>query len=283
MALHGRTDRLGDHQADPGSFGVGLIAADMHDQIGLDSPNPVLDRRTELRRPCHPVLRWEQRRRLPVLNQAVSERRPFFRRPDTIARPARVRIRSRKPCTRARRRLFGWKVRLPLATAVSPHCIWPSHPPRTSRCARANTMAVGKLMRLARNRRRNRQVLREIQRFPGSQPYRRRSGDCSRVLTCVRWVKPVPLTPLIALRPAKNVHCCNNCHASSGGCQKPLRNVAERLAPRDKTVSFSQCRFPLGTPMRTKRRCPFSHSEVGYACSRRYAAKRGRRPIHTCG
>ena len=37
-----------------------------------------------------------------------------------MARPARVRIRRRKPCTRARRRLFGWKVRLPLATAVSP-------------------------------------------------------------------------------------------------------------------------------------------------------------------
>ena len=29
-----------------------------------------------------------------------------------IARPARVRIRKRKPCVLARRRLFGWKVRL---------------------------------------------------------------------------------------------------------------------------------------------------------------------------
>jgi hypothetical protein len=36
-----------------------------------------------------------------------------------MERPARVRIRKRKPCTRARRRLFGWKVRLPLATAFS--------------------------------------------------------------------------------------------------------------------------------------------------------------------
>ena len=33
-----------------------------------------------------------------------------------MARPARVRIRVRKPCTRARRRLFGWYVRLPFAT-----------------------------------------------------------------------------------------------------------------------------------------------------------------------
>jgi len=53
------------------------------------------------------------------VDQAVSERRPLRRRPVTMARPARVRIRSRKPWTLARRRLFGWKVRLPLATTVS--------------------------------------------------------------------------------------------------------------------------------------------------------------------
>src|SRR6478609_8575479 len=35
-----------------------------------------------------------------------------------MARPARVRMRSRKPCVLARRRLFGWKVRL--LTVVSP-------------------------------------------------------------------------------------------------------------------------------------------------------------------
>lgn len=37
--------------------------------------------------------------------------RPLARRPARIARPARVRIRSRKPCVFARRRLLGWKVR----------------------------------------------------------------------------------------------------------------------------------------------------------------------------
>lgn len=44
--------------------------------------------------------------------QAESSLRPLRRRADTMARPARVRIRSRKPCVLARRRLFGWKVRL---------------------------------------------------------------------------------------------------------------------------------------------------------------------------
>ena len=51
-------------------------------------------------------------------DQAVSFARPLERRPLTIARPARVRMRRRNPCTRARRRLFGWKVRLPLATVT---------------------------------------------------------------------------------------------------------------------------------------------------------------------
>ena len=38
--------------------------------------------------------------------------RPLRRRAERIDRPARVRIRSRKPCTLCRRRLFGWYVRL---------------------------------------------------------------------------------------------------------------------------------------------------------------------------
>ena len=54
-----------------------------------------------------------------VVDQAVSFARPLLRRLFTIARPARVRIRRRKPCTRERRRLLGWNVRLPLVTADS--------------------------------------------------------------------------------------------------------------------------------------------------------------------
>jgi hypothetical protein len=50
-------------------------------------------------------------------DQADSVSRPLRRRAAKMARPARVRIRSRNPWTRERRRLFGWKVRLPLLTA----------------------------------------------------------------------------------------------------------------------------------------------------------------------
>ena len=49
---------------------------------------------------------------------ADSFARPFLRRAATIARPARVLMRVRKPCLRARRRLFGWNVRLPFATLI---------------------------------------------------------------------------------------------------------------------------------------------------------------------
>ena len=44
--------------------------------------------------------------------QAESSSRPLRRRAARMARPARVRMRSRKPWVFARRRLFGWNVRL---------------------------------------------------------------------------------------------------------------------------------------------------------------------------
>src|SRR3954452_7387339 len=44
--------------------------------------------------------------------QADSSVRPLPRRADRMARPARVRMRRRKPWVLARRRLFGWNVRL---------------------------------------------------------------------------------------------------------------------------------------------------------------------------
>lgn len=44
--------------------------------------------------------------------QAERALRPRLRRAEMIERPARVRIRRRKPCLRLRRRLLGWNVRL---------------------------------------------------------------------------------------------------------------------------------------------------------------------------
>jgi len=58
----------------------------------------------ELRAAAHPGLGRQ--------DQALSWSRPLRLRAARMARPARVRMRSRKPCVFARRRLFGWNVRL---------------------------------------------------------------------------------------------------------------------------------------------------------------------------
>jgi hypothetical protein len=55
---------------------------------------------------------------------AESSVRPFARRAARMPRPARVRMRRRKPCTLARLRLFGWKVLLLIA--VSPNASYKS-------------------------------------------------------------------------------------------------------------------------------------------------------------
>ena len=58
------------------------------------------------------VLNRQARCALAATGYAESSVRPLRRRAPRMARPARVRIRRRKPCTLARRRLFGWKVLL---------------------------------------------------------------------------------------------------------------------------------------------------------------------------
>ncbi len=62
------------------------------------------------------------------LRHALRLVRPLRRRAARIARPARVRMRSRKPCVFARRRLLGWKVRL-LTVAPDESCLLSAHRP----------------------------------------------------------------------------------------------------------------------------------------------------------
>lgn len=111
--------------------------------------------------------------RLPG-NQAVSDARPLPRRADTIARPARVRMRRRKPCTRARRRLFGWNVRLPLATVV---LLEISAVPRTA----------GGVLMVASSANSSSVATRAGERQDRSTHV---AGDRSRVLTASNEVKP---------------------------------------------------------------------------------------------
>src|SRR5690606_40575909 len=79
--------------------------------------------------PAGEALRSGEHVRRAARDYAESSVRPLLRRAFTIARPARVRIRARKPCFLARRRLLGWKVRLLIAFSLredmSPELVQP--------------------------------------------------------------------------------------------------------------------------------------------------------------
>ena len=86
-------------------------------------------------------------------------------------------MRNRKPWTLARRRLFGWKVRLPLATAVL-LVLWQSRS-RNHLCIPVSGLPLVKAVYRTG-------AFSKIR----SLPCRRRLGDCSRVLRSLPQVKP---------------------------------------------------------------------------------------------
>src|SRR5580693_1729924 len=103
---YGRAHRPADHESYSGRFL--LMKSGPHQQVahyaGPARTSPGAHGERELRSPAHPGLGRQ--------DQALSRSRPLCLRAARTARPARVRMRSRKPCVLARRRLFGWNVRL---------------------------------------------------------------------------------------------------------------------------------------------------------------------------
>ena len=71
------------------------------------------------------------RRRRARAGQTLTRARPLRRRAARIARPARVRMRSRNPCVFARWRLFGWNVRLLTGTPGTRNGLDAATRPRT--------------------------------------------------------------------------------------------------------------------------------------------------------
>ncbi len=83
-----------------------------------------------------------------------------------------------------------------------------------------------------------------------------RAGDCSRVLTRFAWVKPGPKRLIPQLSPVPSGNKNHTSNQLCLGCEEAVGNVAERLALREKTVSFWQCRSKrngAGTRARTTR------------------------------
>jgi hypothetical protein len=122
---HGVANRTAHHKADSWLlWRDGVIGPRREEKVSDERPAAgtatLFDRRREVLGAVQSMLSGEhaggrgtQRSRLePGRAQADRLERPLRRRVDKIARPALVRIRSRKPWVLARRRLFGWKVRL---------------------------------------------------------------------------------------------------------------------------------------------------------------------------
>jgi hypothetical protein len=102
-----RANRPAHHKSYPGRLlPVPNVLADQQVPYhqGPARAGPGAHGQRELRAAAHPGLGRQ--------DQALSWSRPLRLRAARMARPARVRMRSRKPCVLARRRLFGWNVRL---------------------------------------------------------------------------------------------------------------------------------------------------------------------------
>ena len=122
-----------------------------------------------------------------------------------------------------------------------------------------------------------------------SQPYRQRSGDCSRVLTSLRLVKP-PCRAVYHRRiPSGSSKTRALPSQPSPSARASLyqrdQNVAERLAPAPKTVSFCQSRFSTRRHANHQagaqaggqsRRHRIARINCRPETLRRYAARRGR-------
>jgi hypothetical protein len=87
-----------------------LSGQDVHHETTTAGPAACLDHRGEL----VPTAQTMPDREHVLVPKPYADRRarPLNRREERTARPARVRMRSRKPWVFARRRLFGWYVRL---------------------------------------------------------------------------------------------------------------------------------------------------------------------------
>ena len=108
VAGHGVSDCLRHNKTHPSLLGwIPITHGHVdHDTRGTGTRTPP-KRRSEITGTTQPTGSGQHYR-----DQADSSARPLRRRALRMARPARVRMRERKPCVRLRRRLLGWKVRL---------------------------------------------------------------------------------------------------------------------------------------------------------------------------
>ena len=115
VADHGVADRLAHDQADArsGIARTRCVVEQMHDQGSTTRPPARTHGAPEGIAVAQPLIDSEHgavpmMSGMSALAQTARLLRPLRRRAEMMARPARVRMRRRNPCTLWRRRLFGW-------------------------------------------------------------------------------------------------------------------------------------------------------------------------------
>jgi hypothetical protein len=110
MTDHGVAHGTTDHEPDPGRTLLVVPHEVYDDGVGAGTPTGAGDA-SEVTATGKPMRRRKHgsgSRASRVEDQTARLLRPLRRLEDRMERPARVRMRSRKPCTLWRRRLFGW-------------------------------------------------------------------------------------------------------------------------------------------------------------------------------
>lgn len=117
VAHHCGANRATDYESYPGRFMVPMLREKVPGKARAPGSGAPAHREREFRAVPHPGFAGKHVRAFrgragARRRQALRRVRPLWRRAARTARPARVRMRSRKPWVFALRRLFGWNVRL---------------------------------------------------------------------------------------------------------------------------------------------------------------------------
>lgn len=105
VSANGVSNSLGYDETHARSVGIITIYQAVRHQMVRAHADTSFEDSSEVVAAAYPVSRGDH-------TYAETSARPLRRRAARIERPARVRIRRRKPCFLARLRLLGWKVRL---------------------------------------------------------------------------------------------------------------------------------------------------------------------------
>ena len=210
----------------------------VHHEIGLHRPHPSSDCRTELRGPRHPVSRRKHRARSRV--ESRSQLAATLAAPVRHDRPAGPGAHPQPESMHPRpTAVVGLKGPLALGHGCSLLVAYGIRNPH-----QRNLMPVGTWLPLVSSSV-SRASRRGLQRFLG----RSRIATCGRLFEGTDEISLGQTSPARIRAATERLTTATTANHFGDPPSKPRtipNNVAERLAPAEKTVSFCQCRFDNG-------------------------------------